>query len=116
MKNILLSVLLLATTLLSSPCFGQIPILDRYESPIPEVVSPGSLSEDGGVAAPSDAISLFNGNDMSEWTSVDGPAKWTVHDGMFTIPEGGGDIFTKREFGDFQLHIEFYEFKRKPPA
>lgn len=58
--------------------------------------------------APSDAIVLFNGKDLSEWTTLDGAAAaWEVKDGSFTVAKGKGDIKTKKTFGDFQLHIEW---------
>jgi hypothetical protein len=107
MKTISLALLLLLTLLIDKQTFAQIPILNAYDSPLPKVVTPGIISADGGVTAPSDAVSLFNGNDLSEWTSKKGYPEWTVHDGMFTVKEGTDDIFTKKEFGDYQLHIEF---------
>ena len=108
MKTIRLILFLISAFLMSSTCFAQIPILNTYDSPLPKVVAPGMISPDSGVAAPSDAISLFNGKDLSEWTSKNGDPQWTVHDGMFTVKQGRtGDIYTKKEFGDFQLHIEF---------
>ena len=58
--------------------------------------------------APSDAIIIFDGKNLSEWTSLDGtPAKWEVKDGAFTVAKGTGDIKTKKTFGDIQLHIEW---------
>ncbi len=98
---------LLSTFLISSACFAQVPILNTYDSPLPRVVAPGVISPDNGVAAPSDAISLFGGKDLAEWNGKNGEAQWAVHDGMFTVTKGTGDINTKKEFGDFQLHIEF---------
>ena len=93
--------------LISAQCFAQIQAVGYYETPAPEVVSPGSVITDGGVKTPSDAISLFNGKDLSEWNGRDGAPKWNIHDGMVTIKKGTGDITTKKEFGDFQLHVEF---------
>jgi hypothetical protein len=57
--------------------------------------------------APSDAIVLFGGKDLSEWVQPDGkPAAWQVNkDGSMTITKGG--IMTRREFGSMQLHVEF---------
>jgi hypothetical protein len=52
--------------------------------------------------APSDAIVLFDGTDMSAW---EGAENWKVADGVVT--EGRGDIKTKQNFGDCQLHIEW---------
>lgn len=93
--------------LISVQAFAQFPIIGEYNSPLPKVVTPGLISSDGGVTAPSDAIWLFNGKSLSEWTGDKGASEWTVHDGMFTVKEGTGSISTKKEFGDFQLHIEW---------
>jgi hypothetical protein len=55
---------------------------------------------------PSDAIILFDGNDLSQWMHKDlRPADWLIADGFMTVK--GGDIMTMKEFGDIQLHIEF---------
>ena len=71
--------------------------------PVPPVVTPGV-----GTAAPSDAIILFDGSGLSEWTSANGKeAGWTVADGAVTVKAGTGIIKTKRGFGDCQLHIEW---------
>jgi len=107
MKSICLTFVLFVSFVISSSCFAQVPILNTYDSPLPKVVAPGVTSPGKGVAAPSDAVSLFDGKDLTEWTGKNGSAQWTVHDGMFTVAKGTGDIFTKKEFGDFQLHIEF---------
>jgi len=56
--------------------------------------------------APSDAVVLFDGKDLSGWTYKDGrPAGWIVADGAMTV--NGGHIMSKKEFGDHQLHVEF---------
>ncbi len=58
--------------------------------------------------APSDAIVLFDGKDLSNWTTMTGAdAKWEVKDGVATVVKAGGDIKTKQTFGDMQLHIEW---------
>ncbi|HUU26811.1 MAG TPA: DUF1080 domain-containing protein [archaeon] len=55
---------------------------------------------------PSDAVVLFDGTGLSEWTYTDGrPAGWIISEGAATVKEGG--IITKKEFGDIQLHLEF---------
>jgi len=66
----------------------------------PRVVEPGP--------PPSDAIVLFDGEDLSQWKSDKdgGPAKWEVKDGVATVNRTGG-ISTKQGFGDCQLHIEW---------
>ncbi|MFL5241602.1 MAG: protein kinase domain-containing protein [Gemmataceae bacterium] len=56
-------------------------------------------------------VPLFNGNDLTGWTALNGaPAKWTVKDGYIEVlPRAGGDIMTKQKFGpDFKLHVEFW--------
>lgn len=59
--------------------------------------------------APSDAIVLFDGSNLDQWVSVnDGsPAQWTIHDGVFTVKKGTGNIETRRRFTDYQLHLEW---------
>lgn len=72
--------------------------------PQPRIITPGERPSD----APSDAIMLFDGKNLDEWVSADGSAaKWTVKDGAFTVVAGTKEIKTKKEFGDFQLHIEW---------
>ncbi len=107
MKSLYFTLFLFFSFLISSSCFAQVPILNTYDSPLPKVVAQGVTSPDNGVAAPSDAVSLFDGKDLSEWTGKNGEAQWAVNNGMFTVTKGTGDISTKKEFGDFQLHIEF---------
>ncbi len=51
---------------------------------------------------------LFDGKDLSRWKDKDGnAAKWEVKNGVFTVVKGTGDITTRQDFGDFQLHIEY---------
>jgi hypothetical protein len=80
------------------------------ERPQPKVITPGKNPGD----APSDAIVLFDGKDLSQWTSGkrDGsamePAKWVVREGFFECVPKSGYLFTKESFGpDVQLHVEF---------
>ena len=73
------------------------------QQPQPRVVDPGSKG-----SPPSDAIVLFDGKGLSEWTTADGrPAAWPVSDGAMTCRSGTGDIYTKRKFGSAQIHVEF---------
>lgn len=82
------------------------PEMSEYWQPVPKVVTPGPYL--GIVPAPSDAIVLFDGKDLSEWKSRDGSdAKWKVEDGIITVVKGTGDITTRRKFGDYQMHIEW---------
>ena len=98
----------LATLLCSMNVFAQErptiePKLTEVWEPVPAKVTPGENN-----AAPSDAIVLFDGKDLNEWTSQDGGIpKWTIADGAVTVKPGTGVIKTKQKFGDFQLHIEW---------
>jgi hypothetical protein len=85
--------------------------------PHPPVVTPSS--KPGG--APSDAIVLFDGKDLSQWTAHhstitkgggSGAPEWKVENGYFEVTPGTGDIATKEKFGDCQLHVEW----AAPPA
>ena len=70
--------------------------------PEPPVVDPGLV---GG--PPADAIVLFDGTDLSKFRGEKTPEpKWKWENGvMESTPPGG--IFSKEEFGDCQLHVEF---------
>ena len=89
------------------------------DRPHPVVVTPGKTASD----APSDAIILFDGKDLSQWygekeiASDDGKkkrrvadkdtaARWKVADGHMEVTPTG-NIYTKESFGDCQLHIEW---------
>lgn len=77
--------------------------------PAPPVVTPGveGTQEQPG-KAPSDAIVLFNGTDLSEWTNErGGPARWIVRDGYMEAVRRAGGVKSKQSFGSCQLHIEF---------
>ncbi|MCA8941129.1 MAG: DUF1080 domain-containing protein [Planctomycetes bacterium] len=73
--------------------------------PRPPKVDPGAAAEEPAVP-PSDAVVLFDGEDLSAWRGRDGAAKWEVEDGAMTV-NGTGDISTEQEFGDCQLHLEW---------
>ena len=79
--------------------------------PQPQVITPGTFStaEKPG-QPPSDAIVLFDGKDLSQWRDAKGePSKWIVEKGEMVIAPKAGDIYTKQEFGDIQLHLEWLE-------
>ncbi len=66
--------------------------------PRPPVVTPGTQG-----SAPSDAIVLFDGQDLSQWM----PSKWKVEKGYVEVTPHAGDLVSKQKFGDVQLHIEW---------
>jgi hypothetical protein len=102
---------------------GQPWKVHDIERPRPKVVEPATAStQQQPGKAPSDAIVLFDGSDLSAWVNerrerrgpgqppggvIEAPAAWTVQDGYFEIKPGTGPLVTKEKFGDVQLHIEF---------
>ena len=84
--------------------------------PLPAMVTPGepSTQEHAGTA-PSDAVHLFNGKDLSAWQQRNGkPVAWKLRDGYFEVAPGSGDMVTKQPFGDCQLHVEWATPKPAP--
>ncbi|WDS38109.1 DUF1080 domain-containing protein [Pseudoxanthomonas sp.] len=59
-------------------------------------------------AAPSDAVVLFDGKDLSAWEGEEGgKPQWSVAGGAVTVVPGGKGIKTTRSFCDIQLHVEW---------
>ena len=79
--------------------------------PAPPVVDPGTASTQNTPGRPpGDAIILFDGKDLAQWSQKDGSAaKWKIGDGYFEVIPKTGYIYTRRAFGDCQLHVEFAE-------
>jgi len=74
--------------------------------PHPPVVTPGATPG----APPSDAIVLFDGKDLSHWTQQGRPdVKWPLRDGYFEVGSGTGDLVSREQFGDAQIHVEWSE-------
>lgn len=68
----------------------------------PRIVDPGPI---GG--PPSDAIVLFDGKNMSAFRGERSPEpRWKLENGVLETTNFGG-IFSKQEFGDCQLHVEW---------
>lgn len=80
-----------------------------WSRPRPPVVappSPGTQQQAG--TAPSDAIVLFDGSDLSNWRAMDGgAAKWIVNEDYMESVRGAGYVRTLQGFGDCQVHVEF---------
>jgi hypothetical protein len=70
--------------------------------PAPPVVTPGKTNDD----APADAVIIFNGGSTDALVSKEGkPCPWKVENGELLIL--GGDCWTKEQFANCQLHIEW---------
>lgn len=81
------------------------PELTEIWEPEPPVVEPGHYSTE----PPSDATILFDGTSFNNWESAgDGSSvDWTLEDGHMTVMPGTGDIKTRQNFTDLQLHVEW---------
>jgi hypothetical protein len=79
--------------------------------PTPPVIDSGTAStQDTPGRAPSDAVVLFDGKDLSRWVGKDAKAAiWKVENGYMEVVEDTGNISTRDSFGDCQLHVEFAE-------
>ena len=96
---------------LGDPLPGQKWRVHDRERPQPRKVTPGQPIPTP--SAPSDAVVLFDGKDLSQWNAGGGrrgaaPAttepQWKIVDGH---AEMRGGIVTKESFGDIQLHLEW---------
>lgn len=77
--------------------------LAAQREPQPQVVDPGRPGQ-----PPSDAVVLFDGKDLSEWTTRDGkPAACEITNGAIVCRTGSGDLYSKKTFRDAQIHLEF---------
>jgi len=106
------SIALLATLLVRAQTFAAPDPnwLDHDRArPLPPVVKPGTPSTPDKVGtAPSDAVVLFDGKDLSQWVDMDGkPTKWIMRDGYMECVRGSGYVRTLQNFGDCQLHVEW---------
>jgi len=113
-----------------SPVGSQLPgqkwLVHDHSRPQPRKVTPGQPIP--SMSAPSDAIVLFDGKDLSKWNTTAGRGgrggrspqqgqqvqpraqqqptepQWSIVDGH---AEMRGGITTKERFGDIQLHLEW---------
>ena len=83
------------------------PRLTEVWDPEPVRVTPGE-----GTAPPSDAIILFDGENMDAW-HIPGETEWIIHEGMVSVVpsekhrKSPVSITSRQSFGDFQLHLEW---------
>jgi hypothetical protein len=107
MKTVLVAIALTAGVV--APAAAQTPSGWRAHDltrPRPPVVTPGLAAE--LVSAPSDAIVLFDGSGVGAWRNRDGAAAgWVVREGAMEAVPGAGYVYTKQDFGDVQLHLEW---------
>jgi hypothetical protein len=90
----------LPSSLLAALLIPALPLLaaDKSGPSEPKIVPPGP--------PPADAIVLFDGTDLNQWRGQGGDAQWKLEAGAMVV-NGTGNLFTRQEFGDCQLHIEW---------
>jgi hypothetical protein len=72
------------------------------DRPAPPKVTPGLLGiEEKAGTAPSNAVVLFDGTDLSKWK----PSDWKIENGELIAVSG--ELTTNQPFGDCQLHLEW---------
>ena len=103
MKNFALTVLLVASSLLSAQITD--PKATEFYEPVPPKVTAKAVT----TPPPSDAIVLLGPTaDTKEWTHGDGSAvRWKRDGDVLTVEPGSGLIKTRRKFIDVQLHVEW---------
>ncbi|MDQ3786584.1 MAG: DUF1080 domain-containing protein [Actinomycetota bacterium] len=73
----------------------------------------GNVNLDKLTVAPGQRIVLFDGTNLNAWEARSGGAPtWPVSGG--SMESLGGDIRTRQKFGDFRLHVEWYEPQYPP--
>jgi hypothetical protein len=79
-------------------------------------VTPATPStQDRPGRAPSDAVVLFDGVDLSQWVALGKDQNkgktvapgWKVENGYMEAVGGTGDLISKEKFGDAQFHVEW---------
>ncbi len=103
LKNTLLIVLISVSVLTSAQQRQKDPTVTEVYKDL-EKVTPGEEN-----SPPSDAVVLFDGNDLSNWQKANGSgdAEWLVENGELIVKPRTGNIATKDSFGDVQLHVEW---------
>lgn len=90
----------------TSPMPMKPQMTEIWEPEVP-VVTPGDELGD----PPSDAIILFDGQNLDQWVSQNDTtqaAPWKIVDNDYLqVVPNSGSIQTKMKFGDIQLHLEF---------
>ena len=82
---------------------GQKWKVHDIDRPRPPFVEPAAIVPP--IPPPSDAIVLFDGQDLSQWRPRRRP--WKVAEGYMEATPGAGNLVTKEKFGDIQLHLEW---------
>jgi len=74
-----------------------------------KLAKPEDREDVKSVPPPKDAIVLFDGKSLDNWTTLDGkaPAPWKLVEGGAMEVHGGNILSKQMLAGDFKLHVEF---------
>jgi hypothetical protein len=67
-------------------------------------------AQDGALNTPPPGfVALFNGKDLTNWRADDQDASthWTVRDGVLHYDGKGDSLRTIKDYGDFELHVDW---------
>ena len=60
------------------------------------------------VKPPEGFVALFNGKDLTGWKATGKMDVWKAEDGAIVVEKGGGGwLLTEKEYGDFELRLEY---------
>jgi len=111
-RAVCLAIFLSIATAQQSPVgYTDTPILPGQKWRVHDIDRPRPPNVTPGPEAgkpPSDAIVLFDGRDLSQWTSDKGGAPgWKVEADYMEVAGGAGSLLSKLRFGSAQIHIEW---------
>ncbi len=67
-----------------------------------------SMAQADDTKPPEGFTSLFNGKDLTGWKPTGNKDVWGVDNGVIYVEKGGGGwLLTDKEFGDFDLQLEY---------
>src|ERR1051325_4364568 len=105
------SVILGAETAPAQVPEGGYEVHDKRRPQPPVVTPPTASTQEQPGQPPSDAVVLFDGKDLSHWSSVKEPGKpapWKIVDGVIETVAKSGYIRSNDEFADCQAHVEWF--------
>lgn len=95
-----------AVSLMTSLAAGLCALPTQAADAAPSAKEPPVIQAGPVGGPPSDAIVLFDGTDFSKWRGASGDVKWSLGNGTMVVTKTG-NIMTRDEFGDCQLHVEW---------
>ena len=108
------AIALIAALFLGTFAIAAVTAIEKFKrdpkAPLPPVVTPGDSDK-----APSDAVILFDGKDLSQWIArgrtvpkgEDGKPAWKIQDGYMEVVPNSGNLISKERFTDSQIHVEW---------